>query len=200
MNRRKIQVISTLAVLAGLLAACASTPTHFYTLVRPAAAVAAATSPSAPFMIEVPPVTVPSQVDVPQIVVREGGGEMALAESNQWVSPLPEEFRSALVAELVARTGAQEVYRLPRPADAKLFRIQVAVRRFDSSLGKRTELEAQWTITGAAGFALSCSTRDSESVGEGYGSLVEGHQRAVSALADQITAALSHAGGPACPR
>lgn len=78
-------VVCLLMSCAGLaLAACSSAPTHFYTLL-PSASTATSTR-SVPYAIAVLPVTIPAAVDRPQMVVREGGSNVALLDGERWIA------------------------------------------------------------------------------------------------------------------
>lgn len=193
----------SLAVLALALGACSSAPVHFYTLVKPAAPVDGAAA--AAFAIAVQPVSLPAQVDMPQLVVRQGPGALALIESEQWIAPLSDELRAALAAELGARLGVVDVYRLPRNAAVPVYRIQFDVQRFESTLAQSARIEALWTIQPPEKNSpqVTCASRVSESVGEGYAALVEGHQRALAKIAENIAQVFTSAKPPnalgACP-
>lgn len=191
-------------VAAGLLlAACASAPLHYYTLVAPAdESAAASAAPSLPF--ELLPVGVPAQVDQPQLVVREGGQGVALLGSERWIAPLGDEVRSALSAELARELGSADVSGLPGNGKP-LLRIKLDLRRFDSAPGSYALIEAAWSVRllhGARPAALACTSRVSETVGPGYPALVQGHQRAIARLATQIATAARALGdgqAPVCP-
>lgn len=194
--------LHTAAVLvATALGGCASTPdTRFYTLLGPAPSAADA---AAAFAIEVLPVSVPGQVDVPQLVVRRSGGELSLVESRQWVAPLGHELRAALADRLTRTLGTQDVYRLAVVPGLPVWRIKVDVTRFDSELGRYALLDAGWSIGGTGkGARLTCATQVREAVGADYEALVGGHQRALVKLADQIAATvrqLAAGAAPVCP-
>lgn len=194
-----------MAAAAMLLAACASAPTHYYTLVAPAGAAAASPSPSSPSPpFELLPVGVPAQVDQPQLVVREGGQSVALLGSERWIAPLGDEVRSALSADLARELRSADVSGLPGN-DRPLLRIKLDLRRFDSAPGSYALVEAAWSVRllhGAQPAMLACTSRVSEAVGPGYPALVQGHQRAIGQLAAQIADAARALGGgraAACP-
>lgn len=177
-----------LAVLLGGLGACASAPTHFHTLVPPASPPVAGT---APFAIDVLPVGVPPQVDQPALVLRQGASSIAVLDGERWASPLGDEIRAALSADLAARLGTHDVHGLPRARDAKVVRVQFDVRRFDSVLGGDATVEGAWSVRGPAeGVAVTCASRVSEPAGSSYDSLVDAHQRALGKVADQLAAAV----------
>ncbi|MES0873408.1 PqiC family protein [Sinimarinibacterium thermocellulolyticum] len=177
------------ALLAALmLAACASpAPTRFYTLLAPAGPTAAAPNPA--YAIEVLPAEVPGQVDVPQLVVRSGAGELTLVETRLWAAPLRDELRTALSELLRARLGVRDVYRLARADELPVWRIKLVVGRFDTELGVAARIQAGWSIRGDKA-TLSCASLASEAIGAGFEAAVQGHQRALAHIADEIAAAV----------
>ncbi|HWX67255.1 MAG TPA: PqiC family protein [Rhodanobacter sp.] len=205
MIRTGMRLLGVGAALA--LAACASAPLHYYTLVAPAdesagGLVAQSAIPSLPF--ELLPVSIPAQVDQPQLVVREGGQGVALLGSERWIAPLSDEVRSALSADLARELHSQDVSGLPG-SDKPLLRIKLDLRRFDSQPGSYALIEAAWSVRllrGTQPVALACTSRINEAVGSGYDALVQGHQRALGALAAQIAMvarSLGHGQPPVCP-
>ncbi|MGN6481706.1 PqiC family protein [Luteibacter sp.] len=173
------------ALLVVTLAACSSAPVHFHTLIPPAA-VASATV--APFAIDVQAVGVPPQVDQPSMVLRSGSSSVSVLDGERWASPLGDEIRSALAADLSSRLGTHDIHGLPRAKDAKVVRVQVDVRRFDSELGGSATLEAAWSVR-TDDQSANCASRVVEPAGGSYDSLVDAHQQALAQLADQIAAA-----------
>lgn len=195
--------------LALALAACASAPLHYYTLVAPATETAGAPDTSAasdesslPF--ELLPVGVPAQVDQPQLVVRSGGQGVVLLDGERWIAPLNDEVRSALSADLARELHNQDVSGLP-DSGKPLLRVKLDLRRFDSQPGSYALIEDAWSVRVLhdphAG-ALACTSRIVETVGPGYDALVQGHQRAIGQLAAQIAVvarALGNGQPAACP-
>jgi uncharacterized lipoprotein YmbA len=203
MIRRVTQVSATLAA-ALLLAACASAPLHYYTLVAPAdAGGPPPAAGSLPF--ELLPVGIPAQVDQPQLVVREGAEGMAVLGSERWIAPLGDEVRSALAADLARELHSQDVSGMPAGSQP-LLRIKLDLRRFDSQPGGQALIEGGWSVRllhGAQPATLSCTSLVSEPVGPGYPALVQGHQRAIARIAAQIAAAgraLGAGQAAACPQ
>lgn len=201
--------MSRLWILVGAVAlgltGCASAPLHYYTLVAPAGAVAPAAATPAPYPFELLPVSVPAQVDAPQLVVREGGQGMLPLNDQRWIAPLGDEIRGALAADLARALGVADMSGLPGNGRPRL-RIKLDLRRFESVPGSHALIDAAWSLrlVGGSGGqdALTCSSRISEPVAAGYDALVAGHQQALAALAARIaaTARAYEAGGqPACP-
>jgi uncharacterized protein len=175
-------------LLAGVVAACASpAPTRFHTLLAPATAMAPA-NPAWAF--ELLPVSVPEQVDVPQLVVRSGVGELMPVDTRHWAAPLGRELRGALSDRLTAQLGVRDLHRLAQPDGLPVWRIRVSVARFESVPGGYALIDAGWSIDGSGAVALSCATRAQHSVAAGFDALVQGHQRAVAQLAEAIGSAL----------
>ena len=201
--RRILRVMAVAAIAT--LAACASAPTHFYTLQSSAIAHVEAAAVAPPFLIEVLPIVVPAQVDQPELLVRQSEQRVAVLDSERWVAPLAAELRGALSADLVGALDTRDVYGLAHPQTTPLYRIQLDIRRFDSWPGRHALIEADWSIRGgdAERALVTCTSIASERVEPNYDALVQGHQRALARIADDIAAVVrSIAVGvaPVCPQ
>ncbi len=194
------QSVLAVGALALGLAGCASPPMHYYTLVP----VATGSTPqmSAPVPFELLPVSVPAQVDVPQLVIRQGGQDVAVLNGERWIAPLADEVHAALAADLAGQLGSQDLSGLPGNGKSRL-RIKLDLRRFDSIVGQAARVDAVWSVRSLEGGAtVTCTSRLSEPVGPGYQALVQGHQQVMARLADEVAgvARAVHAGRtPACP-
>ena len=200
-----------------LLSACASAPTHFYTLLPPPqdhALVAKASTPQpasptstpADFAIDVEPVGVPSEVDQAAWLVRTGPGQVAVLDNERWAAPLGDELRSAFSDALTRELGARDVRGAANPGSGPMYRIRVDVRRFESVPGHYALIKADWSVTGQVGekpaTTLSCSSNASQPVGPGFAALAVGHQRDVATIAAAIAHAVHNlaAGKDICPQ
>lgn len=169
-----------------LLAGCASAPMHYYTLL-PAPAEPSAAATALPF--EVLTVNVPAQVDRPQLVVRQDGQSVALLEGERWIAPLADEVRGALAADLARTLPGHDVGGMVA-ADQPLLQVSLDVRRFDSQPGSYALIDGAWRVRWRHDGKLAthaCTSSIRETVGPGYDALVQGHQRALGKLAEQIT-------------
>lgn len=148
----KLPALLALAMLAGCSHA---PPTQFHTLVPDGVAQPA---PAAGFAFRLDrPVTIPAQVDRPQMVLRHADGSVQVLEQQRWVAPLADEW-PAVVAERVAqRSGAFDATRSPSPAGAA-YRIQLALQRFEMSTAGEATQQVQWSIVppGQSTPALAC--------------------------------------------
>lgn len=201
MQRLRLPLLPFAFALAATLVACGSAPTHFYTLLPPAAPATAAAATAA-FAIAVEPVGVPAEVDQVQWLVRTGPGQVAVLDNERWAAPLGDELRAAFADELTRQLGARDVYKAANPAGVPVYRVQMEVRRFESAAGGYALIAADWSVARREGGAtMQCHSRVSQPVEAGYAALALGHQRAVAAIAARIGLAVRSAaeGGTACP-
>jgi uncharacterized lipoprotein YmbA len=172
---------------AAMLAACASPSSRFYTLgggdARPV--------PSTPasFYFELAPVDMPQQVAKNQLVVQTSPAQVRVLEEERWASLPGDEVRRALSADLTQQLGAIDVYGTPHPESVPVYRVKVNVQRFESWPGSQAVIDAVWSVRAAGSdTVLTCRTVAQERVDTGYDALVEGHRKAVDALASAISA------------
>ena len=201
MNRRVRHAASMVPLwIAAALCGCAtnSTPARFHTLVPAAGNAPSSTQPALAQRVEVLPVTLPAQVDVPQLVVRLPDDSMRALEHERWIAPLADEIRAALVLRIDAALRETSA---PAPASAP-YRVTLEVQRFDSTLGGAAGLLAVWSLQPPGGAnALRCQVNDSQTVTNGPAALVAGHRALLQRLGDAIGRALRAAaagGTPAC--
>lgn len=188
---------AALAVLAlsGALAACGSSPpVHYYTLQTPERSGTPGAAPgSAAFLIEVQPVTLSTQADQPQLMVRTGDGSISALYSERWSSPLGDELRNALSDALKRDLGALDVQMVKPGAGAPIWRVQTDVQRFEMVSGNMAQLDATWRVrpVNTKGAGLLCRSVVTESVqDDAVGSLIAAQQRAVVSLAGVMASAI----------
>jgi len=172
---------------AAMLAACASPTSRFYTLgggdARPMP------TAQASFYFELAPVDVPQQVAKNQLVVQTSPAQVRVLEEERWASLPGDEVRRALSADLTRQLGAIDVYGTPHPESVPVYRVKVNVRRFESWPGSQAVIDAVWSVRAAGSdTVLTCRTVAQERVDAGYDALVDGHRKAVDALASAISA------------
>lgn len=196
--------LSALCAMMAFLGGCASDPVNYYTLTPAARADVPTSAPAGVPLVEVLPVSVPAHIDLPQVVVRTGAGQVRSLEGDRWVGPLPDEFRGALAQLLSARMGVPAVQGLRADAATPVWRVQVDIQRFETASGQAVELDAVWRARLAPGQQATpvCRSQLREPVGPGVPAAVEGHQRNVAALVADIASALQADQGatPRCPR
>lgn len=166
--------------LALILAACASEPVNFHTLVPSYGAPAAAQTPGMDIRLE--PVAVPAQVDRTQIVIRQGRSGLWVLETEWWGAPLVDEIHSALQYQLNPPPGSP-----PTQPKASLW---VDVQRFDSVLGEYALLDVKWRLKPlGSGAETHCHTVLKTPAGDALETLVNAHQTNLITLAALVVEA-----------
>ncbi|HEY1610303.1 MAG TPA: PqiC family protein [Paraburkholderia sp.] len=186
----QVALAAACALAAAALAGCGSSPpSHFYTL-NPSDTTAPAVA-NPPWLIEVAPVNMPSQVAKNQLVVQQNANQVDVLEQERWASLPGDEVRHALSDDLTKQLGTIDVYGTPHPDGVPVYRISVNVQRFESWPGSHALIDAVWSVHSLrTQRVMTCRSVLSEPVGSGYGQLVEGHRRAVQALSESIGAGL----------
>lgn len=181
--------ILMLGALFPLLLGCASPASRFYTL--SAAAVPAA--PPSSLSVAVGPVSVPTVVDRPEILVTTGPNQVQLGEFERWASPLQDEIGRVVAENLVMMLGtphvSQSANTLAGEAD---YRALIEVQKFQSVPGEAATLEAIWTVRRAKdGRSRMGRTSVREPVPQpGFDALAAGHSRAIARLSQDIAEAV----------
>jgi uncharacterized lipoprotein YmbA len=178
-----------ITLLAGLLllAACRSEPIQFHTLTPVHRSNASLTAGGE---IRIESITVPPQVDRPQIVIRQGDSGVAILETQWWAASLVDELRSALVDQLAS--------------NRKNLAVRIEVQRFDSIPGQYALLDVKWRLrqTGTdERTPLTCRTVVQSPSGPTIDDLVIAQQNNVKRFAALLSQAAdkSPSGCPAVP-
>jgi uncharacterized protein len=187
---RPTALLAIVCVSTWLATGCASQPPFRYYTLRAAVEPAAVASP---LVISLGPVTVPSVVDRPEIVVSTGGNELKLDDFNRWASPLQDNLSSVLAEDLATLLGAPSVIRYPQAlAGDPDYRVAVDVRRFESTLGEAASIDAVWTIRRTKDRKTQTGqTSVREPIAApGYEALAAAHSRAAARLSRDIAEAI----------
>ena len=187
---RVIAAIAGAWALAVLTTGCASTPSHLFTL---SAGVDATSSPDpslSKLVIVIGPVSIPTIVDVPQIVVRTGSNQVSLNEFNRWASPLKDNIARVVTANLTSLLGTPRISSaLNIDAD---YRVAIDVQTFESVPGDAATLSALWTVRRVKdGRTDTGRTTDREPTSQkSYEALAAAHSRALAHLSADIANAI----------
>lgn len=166
----KITLVS--AVL--LLAACRSEPIVFHTLTP---AYWSNSSQTGAGDIRIESISVPPQVDRPQIVIRQGESGVAILETQWWAASLADELKSALVDQLADNRARQPMS------------LRVEVQRFDSVPGQYALLDVKWRLrqTGSGDRPpLTCRSTLQSPAGPSIDDVVVAHQNNLKRFATLI--------------
>ncbi|WP_085709957.1 MULTISPECIES: membrane integrity-associated transporter subunit PqiC [unclassified Pseudomonas] len=166
-----------------LLGACRSDPISFHTL-TPAQPMPGRSGQD----IAIESISVPPQVDRPQIVIRQGNSGLAILETQWWGASLSDELRSALVDQL-SNAGV-----------ARKTSVRIDVQRFDSIPGQYGLMDVKWRLrpadAGDSGL-LTCRSILQTPSGPSIDDLVNAQQNNVKRLAELIRQAAGNA--RSCP-
>jgi uncharacterized lipoprotein YmbA len=193
---KRLALIVLLFAPAAFGAACASSPSKFYTL-SPMAEPGGA---RANYSVAVGPVSVPAVIDRPQLVVEAGPNQVEIDEFNRWASPLQSDIARVVAENLTKMLGTPLVSVFPQSTAAGAsYRVWIDVVRFESAPGKSATLDAVWKVRGKkAETSRAGRTTVSEPLtAGGYTALVAAHSRALGRLSEEVAEAiraLEHAG------
>jgi uncharacterized lipoprotein YmbA len=174
----------TLLVALMALGACRSDPIQFHTLTP---AQPAPSSHVAADEIVIESISVPPQVDRPQLVIRQGESSLAILETQWWGATLVDELRSALVDQLSNTRAARKLS------------LRVDVQRFDSVPGQYALLDAKWRLRAReSNTQLTCRSTLQTAAGNSIDDVVVAHQANVKRLVALISQAATSASAT-CP-
>lgn len=180
-----------------LLAACASTPTGYHTLLAPQGLPGQVPTVAPGYQFEMQQVRMPVQVDQPQLVVRQGEGSLAILESQRWGAPLADEFHDALTQRLEQRLGTRDLAGLPRTGNLPVLSVRPDVRRFETVPGQYALIDVVWSLglsdpSSHGRRNLTCSSVLRQSTNGGLDELVLAHQRLIDRLAQAMSGTIEH--------
>lgn len=133
------RVLALMAAL--LLGGCASSPpTNFYTLSDTGTEVPA---PAGVGRVVIAGVTIPGEIDRPEMVRRVGPNQLSVAESDRWAAPLDDTIRRVLTDDISRR--------MPGAAAEPQRPVTVDIHEFYGDASCNVTLRAVWTLkqTGA---------------------------------------------------
>ena len=133
---------------SGLLGACASAPTNFYTLeAQSRSPVATSTSNAKKPLIGIGPLSIPALLDRRGIVTRAENNSVQIAEFDQWAAPLKDNVIAVLSKNVATLQPNAIIRSYPWGVYGNVdYRVIIDISRFDTQLGKSVNLEASWAI------------------------------------------------------
>jgi uncharacterized lipoprotein YmbA len=176
-------------VLCALATACASAPTRFYTL----SSTLTPSGESDTISVSVGPVSIPAQVDRPQIVVSEGPNRVVIDETNRWASPLSDAIAGVVASNLAALLDTTQVTLFPQVTAANAdYRVAIEVQTFESAPGSAAALSAVWSVRRRGDGKTQSGRSDvREPVsGTDYEAIAAAHSRGLAILSREIADAL----------
>jgi uncharacterized protein len=118
------------------LSACSSSPpARFYTLSDTAPAT---TPPAGVGLVRITSVSIPGELDRPELVRRVGPNQLSISGLDRWAAPLDQAIQRAL--------GDDISRRVPAPAPGQQYPVSVDIREFYGDAECNVTLRAAWTV------------------------------------------------------
>lgn len=196
MNAVRARAVSA-AVTLVLVAACASPREHFYTLLESDAGLREPAA-HADHVVIVGRVTVPVEVDRPELVIAGSDHRVVVLEQERWIEPLAVDIRRALTRDLAARLPQAVVREEERGAGRDALRVEVSVLRFDAAPDAGASLEAHWEVfAGEAARREGMTVTHSVARARGYPAMVAADAATIDRMSEAIAAAITSVWGEA---
>jgi len=181
--------------VSGLLNACASTPTNFYTLEsqsRPPAVTTIAITKKP--LIGIGPLSLPALLDRKGIVTRTENNSVQIAGFDQWAAPLKDNVLAVLSKNVAILQPNAIVRSYPWSVYGNVdYRVIIDISRFDTQLGKLVNLEASWAIMEEKNHTIVSNgqTKLQQPLNDvSYNSAAQGLSKLLSELSQQLSLAL----------
>ena len=163
-----MKTVFVLLAAATIVTGCSSPKTTYYTL--SASPVAATTQMTHKTRIMVGPVTVPSVVDSPQLVVKNTNNQVTVYEYQRWAGSLKTDIERVVATDLSRDLSTPNVWSYTQSPFAQFdYQILIDVQNIDSKLGDSVNIDVLWTIkpTGAnAGYPAAAAKKSAQSNAE----------------------------------
>lgn len=178
-----------------LLAACATTPTRYFTL----RAVPARRAPARLLCpaVAVAPIAMPPGYSRLAFIYAGTGTRIHVARHARWVAPLGTLLRRAIAQDMAARISPRRVVRMPgQSLSAHATVIRITVERFLPKRSGEVILRARWSARtrGRGSIIKSGAARISVRGADRYGGEAQTMSRAAASLARRIVESLSAPG------
>jgi uncharacterized protein len=194
----RFSVLGAALLVAGIPAACSSSPPSHYYVLSAESDLAAVRQVGRPWRtLAVGAVRLPGALDRPQIAWRLGPNQLEYAEAERWAGPLDDMTRRVLSADLqpLLPVGTTLVA-ADSPASADMT-IAIEIVRFDADKEGRVALDASWEILGTSSKVIGLP-REEKIIEPGTGSdaaaVAATMSRALATLADKIAAGIGRSG------
>lgn len=144
-----MRLLFSTTLLAMLLVACSSPKTAYYTLdAQPIQPVATGTKE---MRVMVGPVTLPSMLDQPQIVIQGNGNEVQIHEYHRWAGSLKSDVGRVIAANLARDLGATNVWNFAQSTQTNFdYQVFIDVQNLQSKPDDSVLVDVLWTIKPSA--------------------------------------------------
>ena len=134
-----------LLAAATVVTACSSPKSSYYTLSAPPVTATSAMTHQTRIMVG--PVTVPTLVDTPQLVVKNSNNQVTVYEYQRWAGSLKSDIERVVAADLSRDLSTPNVWSYTQSPFAQFdYQVFIDVQKIDSKLGDSVTIDALWTI------------------------------------------------------
>ena len=134
-----------LLAAATVVTACSSPKTSYYTLSAPPVTATSAMTHQTRIMVG--PVTVPTLVDTPQLVVKNSNNQVTVYEYQRWAGSLKSDIERVVAADLSRDLSTPSIWSYTQSPFAQFdYQVFIDVQKIDSKLGDSVTIDALWTI------------------------------------------------------
>ena len=134
-----------LLAAATVVTACSSPKTSYYTLSAPPVTATSAMTHQTRIMVG--PVTVPTLVDTPQLVVKNSNNQVTVYEYQRWAGSLKSDIERVVATDLSRDLSTPNVWSYTQSPFAQFdYQVFIDVQKIDSKLGDSVTIDALWTI------------------------------------------------------
>lgn len=183
---------TAILILTTLLSACASSPTHYFTLSAVPPSRPVATAPPKP--IEVSDIPLPAVIDRNAIVLNTGNDQLNVSSQDLWGAPLGQLVRQALTADLQQRLPQGSVLLPGATVKGGLSILKVTIEQFMGGTDGKVLLNAGWSLLRAGTSDVLHSGRETITVQAASGKIPDiapAMSKAIGEFADRIVAQIS---------
>ncbi len=145
------RIVAGLVAAAGLTGCLGSAPTTRLYMLEPVAEQRVTEGTPKPVTLVVREVRLPQYLDRPQIVTRDDGHRLQIAEFDHWGGDLREDLTRILAENLGRELASDRIFAAPLQAAMKPdYRLDLEILRFERESGGRVRLTARWWLTRGA--------------------------------------------------
>lgn len=182
-------ILAAAMPLALVAVGCSSSPpTQFYTLSDTASEAAA---PAGVGLVQIVGVSIPGELDRPEMVREIGPNQLAISGLHRWAAPLDQMIRRVLSDDIARR--------VPAPVQGQQYPVSVDIREFYGDNSCNVTLRAAWSVRQPHTAAMQPANEDISvpSGGACPATLATTMSTAIGQLSDRIVAGVARLPPPA---
>lgn len=138
-------------------------------------------------VIAIMPISIPSYLNRPQIVMREKGSRLQISDNHRWAENLDKAVSRVLASSLTDNLSSINGVAVPLKLGIHPdYTIQLDISRFEGNVNEYLELDAFWTLQKNGKKILQASFYKKIEIGRGYSELVRAYGVLIYYLAESM--------------